>query len=154
LFGVSISQPIVSAETSKFMTSLSAKLERLNMSLASKVKSGAIAGPDIDRQLVRREQNAVQAELSALLEADPAVYRQIVSNVNDLLNGRGGSGAGSMVFGTDRAYSRILDQVRSDLRRDIDFEKQSDREAIGNALIDHVRRTGGCDIVGSRIKSC
>jgi hypothetical protein len=55
---------------------------------------------------------------------------------------------------TDETYNRILDGVRSDLGRDIDFSIQSDREAIGKAVVDYIREHGGCDIAGSRIKSC
>jgi RHS repeat-associated protein len=43
---------------------------------------------------------------------------------------------------------------RNDLGRNIDFSKQSDREAIGNALINHVRQTGGCDVNGSNQAGC
>jgi hypothetical protein len=42
-------------------------------------------------------------------------------------------------------FSKILYEVRKKLGRNIDFSIQSDREAIGNALIEHIRLTGGCD---------
>jgi hypothetical protein len=51
-------------------------------------------------------------------------------------------------LGTDKAYSQVLDEARNDLGRDIDFSKQSDREAIGNKLIAHIRRVGACDVAG------
>jgi len=44
--------------------------------------------------------------------------------------------------------------VRKDLGRNIDFSKQGDREAIGNALIKHVRQTGGCDVNGKKQGGC
>ena len=39
------------------------------------------------------------------------------------------------VYATDKAYLGVLDGVRKQLGRNIDFSKQGDREAIGNALI-------------------
>jgi hypothetical protein len=38
--------------------------------------------------------------------------------------------------------------------RNIDFSKQGDREAIGNALIQHIRQTGGCDVNGKKQGGC
>jgi len=60
----------------------------------------------------------------------------------------------STQFSTDKAYAGVLDGVRKDLGRDIDFSKQSDREAIGNALIKHIRQTGGCDVNGKKQSGC
>ena len=40
------------------------------------------------------------------------------------------------------------------LGRNIDFSKQGDREAIGNALIQHIRKTGGCDVAGDKLQGC
>ncbi len=56
--------------------------------------------------------------------------------------------------GTGRAYAGALAGVRKGFGRDIDFSKQSDREAIGNALVNHVRQTGGCDINGKKQPGC
>jgi hypothetical protein len=39
----------------------------------------------------------------------------------------------------DKAYSRFLGGVRKSLGHDIDFANQKDREAIGNALVKHIR---------------
>jgi len=44
--------------------------------------------------------------------------------------------------------------VRKQLGRNIDFSKQGDREAIGNALIQNIRRTGGCDVAGDKLQGC
>ena len=57
-------------------------------------------------------------------------------------------------FSTDAAYAGVLDGVRKDLGRSTDFSKQSDREAIGNALIKHIRQTGGCDVNGKKQPGC
>jgi hypothetical protein len=51
------------------------------------------------------------------------------------------------------AYADSLDGVRAALGRDIDFSIQADREAIGNALIERARTTGGCDI-SNKVKGC
>lgn len=52
------------------------------------------------------------------------------------------------VMPTDTTYSEVLNEVRNNLGRNIDFAYQGDREAIGNTLIEHVRQTGGCELTG------
>ena len=54
----------------------------------------------------------------------------------------------------DAQYNQVLDSVESGLGRSIDFGNQSDREAIGKALIDKLRKAGGCTPLGSRIPRC
>lgn len=71
-------------------------------------------------------------------------------------------GAPSFVVGIEKtetwvghpAYADVLAGVRTSLGRDINFANQGDREAIGNALVQHVRQTGGCDVAGSRANGC
>ena len=58
------------------------------------------------------------------------------------------------VGGTDAAMDSVLGQVQKSLGHDIDFSNQADREALGNALVQHVRQTKGCDVGGSRISGC
>jgi hypothetical protein len=41
---------------------------------------------------------------------------------------------------TDKTYGQVLGQVRRVLGHDINFAVQSDREAFGNALIQHIRQ--------------
>lgn len=54
----------------------------------------------------------------------------------------------------DRRYNKVLDGVEKGLGRSIDFGNQSDREAIGNALIKELRSPGACNSTGTRVKSC
>lgn len=136
------------------MARLSSRLEEVNATIAAKVSSGELRGPNLDAQIVNIEQTAVQRALDSLQKIDSALNTKMVGEINSLLNPRGGASLGSRVLATDRAYGRILGGVRKDLGRDIDFARQSDREAIGNAVIDHIRRTGGCDVTGTRIKAC
>jgi hypothetical protein len=76
-------------------------------------------------------------------------YAPVIEEVNGRLN------AGSPTpKGTDRAYFKILEGVRKDLGGKIDFANQGHREAIGNALIRHIRQTGGCDVTGNKVKGC
>jgi hypothetical protein len=93
------------------------------------------------------EQTAVQAALDAL----PGEQRdRIIGSINSSF------GARSLAEShpADRAYNRVLDGVEKGLGRAIDFGKQSDREAIGNALIKSLRSSGACTRTGTRISSC
>lgn len=75
------------------------------------------------------------------------------SFINGALNGIAAKGL-QQLSGTDRAFAGVLAGVRTDLGRDLDFSKQGDREALGNALIKHVRQTGGCDLNGDKQSGC
>lgn len=71
------------------------------------------------------------------------------SEINGSLNPSGVEAAAAKLFPTDRAYGQVLDGVRGQLGRNIDFSNQGDREAIGNALINHIRQPGGNDVTGA-----
>ena len=81
-------------------------------------------------------------------------YSKTITEINGALNPGTPGQFFSTQFSTDKAYAGVLDSVRKDLGRNIDFSKQSDREAIGNALIQHIRQTGGCDVNGKKQPGC
>jgi hypothetical protein len=93
-----------------------------------------------------------QMQLESLKESDPTAYVSIIKDINGLLNGLAGKTA-SQLLPTDRAFSRVLDAVRKDLGRDIDFSLQADREAIGNAIIKDIRENG-CAVTGDAVSVC
>ena len=146
----------VSAQTSNFLEGVGEKLQKINESEASAIQNGTLSGPNLDQQLVRTEQLAVQAQLDALQQSNPDAYNQTISEINRALNPIPGSfdQRVSSAFPTDAAFQGVLNGVRKDLGRNIDFSKQGDREVIGNALIDYVRQTGGCDVNGSKQSGC
>jgi len=143
-----------SAGVRNFMTAVSSKLETLNKQSALAIESGQLGGPGLDARMVHIEQTAVQGSLNQLRDNNSTSYKAVVDGANALLNPSGIDKALSNSHSTDAAYGRILDGVRQNLGRNIDFSSQSDREAIGNAVIRFVRETGGCDVTGTRIKSC
>lgn len=118
------------------------------------IASGNLSGPGLDQQLVHNEQSVVQGSLDSLKQSSPDAYNQTISQINGALNPGTVGGAASNLFSTDKAYAGVLDGVRKDLGRNIDFSKQGDREAIRNALVNHVRQTGGCDVTGSKGSGC
>ena len=101
--------------------------------------------------MVRTEQNEVQRLLDNLKASDPDKYNSIIGDVNTMLNNYRDIIAGKMVS-TDRAYSDVLDKVRESLHGHIDFSRQADREAIGNAMIQHIEQGGGNDVNGSYMR--
>jgi hypothetical protein len=133
------------------MAAISASLERTNSALALELEQGRLYS---DMRLVHIEQTVVQGHLDKLRADNPAAYARVIREVNSFLNARGVRGFLAESRTTDAAYARVLDAVRGRLGRDIDFGRQLDREMIGNQLVSHIRSTGGCDIVGSRIRSC
>jgi RHS repeat-associated protein len=148
-----LSGMFVSSKTANFLEGVGENLQKLNESEAMSIQNGSLSGPNLDGQLVHNEQSSVQGQLNNFQQSDPMGYMKAIGEINGSLN----STATKMLeqlSGTDRAYAGVLAGVRKDLGRDIDFSKQGDREAIGNALIQHVRQTGGCDLNGSKQAGC
>jgi hypothetical protein len=144
----------VSEQTGAFLEGIGHTLEQLNNRAVVDVMDGSLSGSDLDERLVNMEQTRVQDRLDGLREANPAQYQKTIEELNGALNPGVLGQVGSSLFSTDRAYGAVLDGVRKDLGRDIDFSRQSDREAIGNALVKHIRQTGGCDVGGDKIAGC
>lgn len=129
------------------------KLEKLNQTESGQIEAGTLNGPNLDQQMVRNEQSAVQDQLNDLKRANPTAYTKTVSDINGTLNVIAAKGL-QKLSSTDRAFAGVLAGVRKDLGGKIDFSKQSDREALGNALIKHIRQTGGCDVNGDKQPGC
>ncbi|MBZ2183598.1 MAG: hypothetical protein K7J46_02730 [Bryobacter sp.] len=113
-----------------------------------------MSGPDLDSRMVHMEQSKVQGALDNLKKSDRAAYQTLIKEGNAGLNPTKDMRTLGSTFGTDKVYLGVLDGVRKKLGRDIDFSRQSDREAIGNALIQHIHKTGGCDVAGDKLQGC
>jgi RHS repeat-associated protein len=141
---------MISDQSEKFLKNVSSNLYALNAREYMQILNGSLSGKDLDSKLVHIEQSKVQAMLDSL----PASQRDaIVGSINGAFNSilRGASGAFSS---SDKAYNRVLNGVEKSLGRPIDFARQGDREAIGNALIKDARNSGDCTQTGSRIPTC
>jgi RHS repeat-associated protein len=148
-----ISGLFVSSKTASFLEGVGENLQKLNESEANAIQNGSLSGPNLDQQMVHNEQTSVQGQLDSFQQSDSSGYAKAIKEINGSLNGMVTKGL-EQLSGTDRAYAGVLAGVRKDLGRNIDFSKQSDREAIGNALINHVRQTGGCDLNGNKQAGC
>jgi RHS repeat-associated protein len=150
-----------SPDTRAFLESTGQALLKVNTDAVSQIMSGQMSGsgPELDAKMVHLEQTAVQKGLDALRGADAGTYNTAISQINGLLNGKSSLTANALgalgsLVGTDKAYAQVLSGVRKSLGHDINFANQKDREAIGNALVKHVRETGGCDVAGDKANGC
>ena len=135
----------ITGETEDRMKEISALLEPLNTRVFNRIREGQenIRGVDLDRKLVNTEQTAVQGYLVKLKETDPEAYERFVSEASNTLNPSSFERGVIRGFSSrDSIYLDVLDSVSSGLKRPLDFANQSDREAIGNVLIDQVRKNG------------
>jgi RHS repeat-associated protein len=144
----------ISGSTKDFLSTLGTDLQKMNSGIAGSIQNGSLSGEGLDPRIVHMEQTKVQGSLDQLKKSDPAAYRKVVEDSNTALNPTGLMRTAATTLDTDKAYMKVLDGVRKDLGRNINFSKQSDREAIGNALIQHIRQTGGCDVAGDRLQGC
>ena len=146
----------ISGDAKGFLREVSGQLEALNVQTALSIEDGSLSHPNLDGYLVNLEQTHVQAALDNLRTTNPSQHQKVMKEINDLLNARGLDRILGSVYGSDRAYQGILDQVRDDLGSDIDFSNQEHREAIGHKLIDtldEIRESraegwSGCDAAG------
>ena len=151
-----------SASTRAFLESTGETLQAANTQAVLMINTGLLSGsgPELDSYLIHREQSVVQQGLDDLHTQNPDAYNTAISELNGLLNGKSTMAAnllgavGAARLETDGAYAQILGGVRQSLGRDINFGNQGDREAIGNALVQHIRQTGGCDVTGSGAAGC
>jgi RHS repeat-associated protein len=145
---------LLSNSTSSFMSKLSGQLEGVNIKAAKAIEAGSLGGRNLDARLINMEQKYVQSALDGFKSNNPKAYALAIGEINGLLNSSGTTKFLGSTYPSDRSYMRVVDGVRKDLGRDINFAKQSDREAIGNALISQVRNSGGCTPTGSRVARC
>ena len=152
-----------SPETRSLLDNIGQSLQALNTATVGKIVSGQItmSGLALDSALVHKEQNQVQSVLDGFKRSNPEGYAAAIEEINALLNpdqrgtSEGGLGAiDKAFFGTDKAMDGIIQGVEKSLGHDIDFGNQGDREALGNAVVDHIRKTGGCDITGNKSGGC
>ncbi len=158
LYGANTDSPltafVVSSTTRDFLSKLGEDLEKVNSGIVESIQDGSLSGEDLDTQIVHMEQTAVQEALDDLKKTNPEEYERLISDANKALNPSEAMRAVAKRFPSDTAFIQILDQLRRDLGRDIDFANQSDREALGNKLIEHVRKTRGCDLTDKRAAGC
>ncbi|MCA2968812.1 MAG: RHS repeat-associated core domain-containing protein [Acidobacteriaceae bacterium] len=148
------SRVAISSSTKDFLSTLGTDLQKMNTGIAASIQNGSLSGENLDARIVHMEQTKVQGSLDQLKKSDPAAYRKAVEESNAALNPTGIMRTAATTLDTDKAYMKVLDGVRKNLGRNIDFSRQGDREAIGNALIQHIRQSGGCDVAGDRLQGC
>ena len=143
-----------SSTTRSLLRTISSRLESANDNVAQQLAAGRLGGRNLDARLVHDEQTLVQGSLESFAQSDPRGYASAIQEINGLLNGGGLARFASTRIASDRSYTRVLDKVKDNIGRDIDYANQSDREAIGNALIADVKKSGFCDQTGTRIRVC
>jgi uncharacterized protein RhaS with RHS repeats len=140
----------LSSAAESFLSDVSASLYSINAGIYAQIQRGELSAEGLDEKLVQMEQSKVQSMLDALPTSQRAA---VVGSINSSLNS-GLRGASNFASASDARYNKVLTSVANDLGRPIDFGQQSDREAIGKALINDLRRSGVCTKTGSRIPTC
>ena len=93
------------------------------------------ANRKLDNRLVVTEQRKLTELLGNLKNNDPDKYNKIIAESNATLNP--GDTIRAVLPATDKAYvENVLDPVRKELGRDINFASQGDRVQIGYKLVE------------------
>ena len=151
----SFTSSYISLSTKTYMSHISNNLQTMNMKTFEQVASGSISAANLDYYLIHKEQNAVQYQLGIIEKMNPTGYKTMIGELNGLLNPGLQVKAGTGYLGIDQKYMGVLDRVRKGLGRNIDFNKQSDREAIGKEAIRTAKAYGACQAeTGSIIPKC
>ena len=144
---------LVSREVRGFLTDLGSDLERLNLRIAQSIERGRLSGGSLDARLVNIEQSRVQQRLRQWQRRSPGRYAKLIGDLDRLLS------LLRFPWAVRSAAAIILRDVlgalRATLGRPIQFARQTDREAIGNAIIEvlHARgsaRDGSRAVQGGR----
>ncbi len=129
----------VSGDTEAFLESVGEDLYKLNASTVTSIRNGSLRGPGLDSRLVHIEQTEVQHMLDKLQKDHPELYKKITTEINASINPHGAEAAVEVI---DYGYNKIMKGARDDKARgnnqgkDFDFTNQSDREFLGNTLVD------------------
>jgi hypothetical protein len=150
----SVGRLLVSQSTRDVLNDIGVMLNKENPKLASSIENGSLTGPGLDAKMVHAEQTFVQGFLDNLKVSNPQAYAKTIAESNNALNATGLRAFAQTRYVTDAAYAKILDGVRKSLGGKSDFANQAHREAIGNALVNHINNTGGCDVAGDKILGC
>ena len=146
---------LVDPGTRTSLLAVGGSLELLNRHIAESIQNGSLSGPNLDAAIVHEEQTAVQRSLDELKQSDSDAYNQMISDANGLLNpGDFAEVIGRTLNASDDAMLGILDKVRRDLGTNIDFGDQTHREALGNAVIEYIRRNDKCFVGGELVPRC
>lgn len=134
-----------------FMHALSAALESANNERASEIVAGRLyQGGTIQSNtadFVHFEQSIVQQELDKLKIRNRRSYDYNVTLATESINDT------SITERTDPLFARAVISVQKALGRAIDFSKQSDREALGNAIAKEASRLA-TPCTGTHIFKC
>ncbi|MDB6082933.1 MAG: repeat-associated core protein [Gammaproteobacteria bacterium] len=132
---------MVSAQARFFLAGVGAELERINMQIAQSISCGRLRSPGLDGQIVYLEQAWVQQRLAELQAQAPNVHRELLEELDLLLSFfRFSVGPRSVGWAI---LQHVLTMLRDRLRRPLEFARQDDREAIGHAIIELLKRGTG-----------
>jgi len=149
---ISLGGLFVSGTTRDFLNDVGTTLEKQMWVLQIRLrtdryrsKSGCEDGP--------LGTNSRATSLDQLQASDPSKYASVIADSNKALNATGARGRCKACSGLTRLRQGDRSSTKG-LGGKIDFANQDHREAIGNAIIQHVRQTGGCDVAGTSLSNC
>ena len=122
-----------------FLSVVGAALEIDNLGYARQISQRA---PDaaLDHALVRAEQGQLQGYVRAHQRRRPKEWQSIRSELNGLLNDRYAGSFLSLWCKSASGLSRVLRELRAEIRTELDFADETHRIRIGLGLIVQIRR--------------
>jgi hypothetical protein len=130
---------LLSFTTASFLSEVGIVLEQLNLSVAQQVARRPWLTADLDGDIIRSEQSAVEVLLQKLERSNAATHQHVIQQTNRLLERARRESNIELLFPYGAYYSRVLRTTQRELGRPVDFAVQSDRELIGRTLIYHLR---------------
>jgi len=138
-FAESLSTPVgylLSARSFEFFASVSRALLSFNVTLAGSLARGQVRGFKADASIVSMEQGIVQGHLAELQRRERRTYARLVFEANRLLSMVQALTWVPALLPNTSTLATVLRQLHSARGRLVNFADCSDREAIGNALIE------------------
>ena len=139
----------ISNDTYFFLEETGRDLLQFNRKIAASIRDGSLHGPDLDSQLVRKEQGEVTRILKQLQIMDPKAYATVIKELDSSTHPKGLEKKAGNFFATDKAFNNLLQGLQS--AQDLTFAKEGDRVKQGDATVQHIEKTGGKDITGDKV---
>jgi hypothetical protein len=135
LFAWGRARLLLSNVAASFLSEVGLVLEQQNLRLARQMAGQPPAAPDLDRSIIRWEQNAVEVMLCRLRCFNAATHQHVIMQINRLLQPVRTGCPARWFFPHAVQYAQVLRSACSELGRPTDFSIQTDRELIGLILI-------------------
>ena len=130
----------ISESTLTFLSTAGCLLQSINLYWARYLHISSHQLPDLDREMVVREQFLLQRALSVLRNTEPTRYRNLVRQIDRVLAWLSHTNMSVFCDPSVSAFAVVLGGVAREAGRPASFARWEDRVRIGSSLVLYIRQ--------------